>query len=102
MWAEELPNILWAHRTSAARPTGFTAFKMLFEEEAVTPEEAQVGAVCAPPKEEAEQVITAQDLQEENHLRAVRNMVKYHKEIKAWRDKKLKCRAFSTGNMVLR
>lgn len=41
MWADELPCVLWAHRTSASRSTGFTPFCLLFGDKAMSPEEAK-------------------------------------------------------------
>jgi transposase InsO family protein len=37
-WIEELIKFVWNHSTSISRSTGFTPFKLLFEDEAVTPE----------------------------------------------------------------
>jgi len=34
-WIEELPSILWAHRTTPRRSTGETPFSMTYESEAV-------------------------------------------------------------------
>jgi hypothetical protein len=35
---EELPKVVWSHDTMASRTTGFTPFKLLYEE-AMLPEE---------------------------------------------------------------
>jgi hypothetical protein len=37
--AEELPKVVWRHNISISRATNFTPFKLLFEDEVVTPEE---------------------------------------------------------------
>ena len=34
-WPEELPNVLWAYRTTAKTPTGETPFKLTYGIEAV-------------------------------------------------------------------
>ena len=39
MWVEELPNVLWAYRTTVRTPTKETPFKLTFETEAVIPVE---------------------------------------------------------------
>ena len=36
-WAEELPNILWAYRTTLRRSTGETSFSLTYGVEAVIP-----------------------------------------------------------------
>uniref|UniRef100_A0A2N9J3R3 Uncharacterized protein n=1 Tax=Fagus sylvatica TaxID=28930 RepID=A0A2N9J3R3_FAGSY len=39
LWPEELPNILWAYRTTARTPTGETPFRLTYGTEAVIPVE---------------------------------------------------------------
>ena len=34
-WPEELPNVLWAYRTTARTPTGETPFKLTYGTEAM-------------------------------------------------------------------
>ena len=34
-WPEELPNVLWAYRTTARTPIGETPFRLTYETEAV-------------------------------------------------------------------
>ena len=38
-WAEEVTSVIWSHNTFESRATKFTPFKLVFEEEAVLPEE---------------------------------------------------------------
>jgi len=38
-WADELPRVIWSHNMTESRATMFTPFKLLYGEEAVTPEE---------------------------------------------------------------
>ena len=38
-WLEELPKVLWAHRTTKRRPTMQTPFKLMFGSEAIIPTE---------------------------------------------------------------
>jgi hypothetical protein len=33
--------VVWSHNTTVSRSTGFTPFKLLFGDEAITPEEAR-------------------------------------------------------------
>ena len=35
----------WSHNTTTSRSTGFTPFKLLFGDEAITPEEAKAGSI---------------------------------------------------------
>jgi transposase InsO family protein len=41
-WSNELIKVVWNHNTIVSRSTGFTLFKLLFDDEAITPEEARI------------------------------------------------------------
>jgi hypothetical protein len=40
-WPDELVKVVWNHNTTISRSTSFTPFKLLFGDEAKTPEEAK-------------------------------------------------------------
>jgi hypothetical protein len=42
-WPDELVKVVWNHNIVVSRSTGFTPFKLLFGDEAITPEEARIG-----------------------------------------------------------
>jgi hypothetical protein len=44
-WPYELIKVVWSHNTTALRSIGFTPFKLLFGDEAITPEEAKTGSI---------------------------------------------------------
>jgi hypothetical protein len=44
-WLDELIKVVWSHNTTASRSTGFTPFKLLFGDEAITLEEAKAGSI---------------------------------------------------------
>jgi hypothetical protein len=44
-WPDELVKVVWSHNTTISRSTGFTPFKLLFGDEAITPEEAKAGSI---------------------------------------------------------
>jgi hypothetical protein len=44
-WPEELIKVVWSHNTTVSRSTGFTPFKLLFGDKAITPEEAKTGSI---------------------------------------------------------
>jgi hypothetical protein len=44
-WLDELVKVVWNHNTIVSRSTGFTPFKLLFEDEAITSEEATIGSI---------------------------------------------------------
>lgn len=39
LWAEELPNVLWAYRTDTRKPTGESPFRLTYGTEALVPVE---------------------------------------------------------------
>ena len=41
-WADELPRVIWSHNTTESMTTKYTLFKLLYGEEAVTPEEIKL------------------------------------------------------------
>jgi hypothetical protein len=42
-WPDELIKVVWNHNPAVSRSTGFTPFKLLFGDKAITPEEARTG-----------------------------------------------------------
>ena len=44
-WLRELPNILWAYRTSARTTIGETPFRLTYGTEAVIPVEVEVTSI---------------------------------------------------------
>jgi transposase InsO family protein len=44
-WPDELVKVVWSHNTTMSRSTGFTPLKLLFGDEAITPEEAKAGSI---------------------------------------------------------
>jgi hypothetical protein len=40
-WPDKLVKVVWNHNTVVSRSTGFTLFKLLFGDEAITLEEAK-------------------------------------------------------------
>jgi hypothetical protein len=46
--------VVWSHNTTISRSTGFTPFKLLFGDEAITPEGAKAGSIRTVASAEAE------------------------------------------------
>jgi transposase InsO family protein len=59
-WPDELIKVVWSHNTTASRSTGFTPFKLLFGDEAITLEEAKTGSIrtTASVEDEADYQVT--------------------------------------------
>jgi hypothetical protein len=77
-WAEELPRVVWSHNISICRATKFTPFKLLYEEEPITPEEIKL--CSARTRTEATyspSEAKAKDLLEAERMKAVENLQCY-------------------------
>jgi hypothetical protein len=86
-----------------SRSTGFSLFKLLFGDEAITPEEAKAGSIrtVASPKDEAEYSV-AKDAIEGIRLQAMENINKYQAETIKWRDRKVRLKNIKLGHLILR
>jgi hypothetical protein len=86
-----------------SRSTGFTPFKLLFGDEAITPEEAKAGSVRTSASAEDEvDYHVAKDTIEGTRLQAVENINKYQAETIKWRDRKVRLKNIKPGHLVLR
>jgi hypothetical protein len=86
--------VVWSHNTTASRSTGFTPFKLLFGDEAKTPEEAKIGSIrtIASAEDEVCYQVT-KDTIEGTRLQA---------ETIKWRDRKVQLKNIKPGHLVLR
>jgi transposase InsO family protein len=77
-WSNELIKVVWSHNTTTSRSTGFTPFKLLFGDEAITPEEAKAGSIrtTASTKDEANYQVT-KDTTEGTRLQDIEHINKY-------------------------
>jgi hypothetical protein len=44
-WPHVLIKVIWSHNTAVSRSTGFTLFKLLFGDQAITAEETRTGSI---------------------------------------------------------
>jgi hypothetical protein len=66
--------VVWSHNATASRSTRFTPFKLLFGDEAITPEESI--RTIASVEDEADYQIT-KDTTEGTRLQAIEHINKY-------------------------
>jgi transposase InsO family protein len=80
-WLDELIKVVWSHNTTVSRSTRFTPFKLLFGDEAITPEEAKTGSIrtTASAEDEADYQ-TTKDTIEGPRLQAIEHINKYQAE----------------------
>jgi hypothetical protein len=102
-WPDELIKVVWNHNTVVSRSIGFTPFKLLFGDEAITQEEARTGSIrtLASIEDEGDCQIT-KDTIEGTRLQAIEHFNKYHAEIIKWHDRKVKLKNIKPGHLVLR
>jgi hypothetical protein len=101
-WPDELIKVVRNHNTVVSRSTGFTPFKLLFGDEAITPEEARTSSIrtLASTEDEGDCQIT-KDTIEGTRLQAIEHINKYQAETIKWRDRKVKLKNIKPGHLVL-
>jgi transposase InsO family protein len=102
-WPDELIKVVWNHNTAVSRSTGFTPFKLLFSDEAITPEEARTGSIrtLTSIEDEGDCQVT-KDTIEGTMLQAMEHINKYQAETVKWRDRKVRLKNIKPGHLVLR
>jgi hypothetical protein len=95
-WPDELVKVVWNHNTVVSRSTGFTLFKLLFGDEAITPEEARTNLIrTSASAEDEEDCKIAKYTIEGTRLQAIDHINKYQaKTVKLW-DQKVRLRISS-------
>jgi transposase InsO family protein len=102
-WPDELIKVVWSYNTTISRSTGFTPFKLLFGDKAITPEEAKAGSIRTVALAEDEAGCSvAKDAIEGIRLQAVENINKYQDETIKWHDRKVRLKNIKPGHLVLR
>jgi hypothetical protein len=101
-WADQLREVVWALNTTECRATGFTPFRLLYESEAMTPQEIKHGSPrtntsAIPDVDEP----TSKDLIDGDRVLALHALDRYQAQTKAWRDNAVVPREFNKGDRVL-
>jgi hypothetical protein len=101
-WLDELIKVVWSHNTTVSRSTGFTPFKLLFGDEAITPEEAKEGSIriIASAEDEADYQVR-KDTIKGTRLQAIEHINKYQAETIKWRDRKVRLKNIRPGHLGL-
>ncbi|XP_031095101.1 uncharacterized protein LOC115999386 [Ipomoea triloba] len=103
-WAEELPYILWAYRTTPREAIGETPFALVYGSEAKLPIE-----VWIPTRRQKELDLTENeslmatdlDLLDERRHMAARRIASYQQRVKTYHDSRTRPRYFQVGDYVL-
>jgi hypothetical protein len=105
LWPEELPNILWAYRTTARTPTGETPFRLAYGTEAVIPVEIGLTTWRTMNYDESSndsQLRTNLDLLDEIRDQAEAKNKVYQQRMARYYHRRVKHREFRVGDLVLR
>ena len=104
VWLEELPNVLWAYRTTARTPTGETPFRLTYGTEAVIPVEVGVTSIRQGTFNEGindDELRLNLDCLDKVRDNAFSKMTKYQKKMAEYYDKRVKLRRLDIGDLVL-
>jgi hypothetical protein len=95
-WPDELIKVVWNHNTVVSGSTGFTPFKLLFGDKAITPEEARTGSIrtLASAENEENCKITKGTI-EGTRLQAIDHINKNQAETVKWCDRKVRLKTSS-------
>ena len=104
-WPEELPNVLWAYRTTARTLTGETSFRLTYRTEAVIPVEVGVTntrrAAFSEERDDSELRINLDCLDEVRENSSSR-MGNYRQKMAKYYNRRVKLRRLEIGDLVLR
>uniref|UniRef100_A0A2N9GCT6 Integrase catalytic domain-containing protein n=1 Tax=Fagus sylvatica TaxID=28930 RepID=A0A2N9GCT6_FAGSY len=104
-WVEELPSVMWTHRTTKRRSTGETPFALAYGVEAVIPLEVGLPTTRTTEfdVEENESSLRMDlNLVEERRDMARIKLASYQHQMKRGYDKNIRPRSFQVGDLVLR
>jgi hypothetical protein len=102
-WPDELVKVVWNHNTVVSRSTGFTPFKLLFGDEAITLEEARTESIRTLASAEDEDTCkVSKDTIEGIRLQAIDHINKYQAKIAKWRDRNVRLKNIKPRHLVLR
>ena len=96
-WAEELPNVLWAYRTTPRRSTGKTPFSLTYEAEAIIPIEENLCSARVTgftPTQNEELMVKHLDLLKECRESVTIHLAEYQQKLAQLYNRDVKTREF--------
>ncbi|XP_059446338.1 uncharacterized protein LOC132177877 [Corylus avellana] len=104
-WSENLPEVLWAYRTTRNTPTEETPFALAYRTEAVIPAEVGSGSFRVDtfnPNFNDEGLKLHLDLLQEKQDQAQVTMAAYQQRVSRYFNRRVKHRSFKVGDLVLK
>ena len=103
-WPEELPNVLWAYRTTARTPTRETPFRLTYGTEAVILMEVGVASTrrtTFSEEENDDKLGVNLDYLDEVRDKSSSRMAEYQQKMAKYYNKRVKLRQLDIGDLVL-
>ncbi|GKB32510.1 reverse transcriptase domain-containing protein [Tanacetum coccineum] len=104
-WVDELPNVLWAHRTSIKQSNEKTPFSLTYGSEAVIPAEISIPTyrtlMIREEYNKEEMCLNLDLLQERRETSAIRE-ARYKTKMEQYYNKKVRPTVFRPGEFVFR
>ena len=103
-WPKELPNVLWAYRTTIRTPTGETLFSLTYGTKAVIPVEVGVTSLRREAFHKGsndDQLKVNLDCLDESRDKASRKMAEYQQKISKYCNRRVKLKQLNIGNLIL-
>ena len=104
-WVKELPNVLWAYRTTPRRSTGETPFSLMYEAEVVILAEVNLCSARVAgfdPVQNMELMVECLDWLEECREATTIRLAEYQQKLAQRYNRDVKTKEFSAGDLVLR
>jgi hypothetical protein len=104
-WLQELLAVVWSLRTTPSRTTGFTPFFLVYGTEAVLPTNLEYGSPKVQCNDEGANQRAREDSLDQLDVActvALMHSARYHQALKRYQARKIQCRDFNEGDLVLR
>ena len=105
LWAEELPKVLWAYRTTSQTSMGEAPFSLAYRVEAIIPVEIGVPSLRRETYNQEENFLLQRyelDLLKEKRDLAALRVASYKRRFKRYFNSKVKEKRYKEGDLVLR
>ncbi|GJV58720.1 reverse transcriptase domain-containing protein [Tanacetum coccineum] len=103
-WVDELPQVLWAHRTNPKRSNGESPFSLTYGTEVVMPIEISIPTKRTkrvdPTQNEKDLKINLEILEERREIAAIREAA-YKEKLERYYNKKIRPSTYKPGDYVL-
>jgi transposase InsO family protein len=104
-WLQELTAVVWSLRTTSSRAMGFTLFFLVYGLEAILPTDLEYGLPRVQSYDEGTNQRAREDsLDQLDEARTIALMhsARYQQALRRYQARKIRCRDFSEGDLVLR